>query len=124
MEERPVVEQRYGAARREFIDELYKLGPGVSTTIFINDRSFLLEAGIRLIEQLPEYSRLGRRGMRVVVDPDPFASPRETGQAVVDPTLTTRLIGRQDETDRLAAEERRTAPLREKLWRLLTGRRW
>jgi hypothetical protein len=124
VEDRPVVEQLRGAARQRFVRDLEKLGPPVSTTVYVNDRSMLLEAAIRLIEQLPEYARLGRRGLRIVVDPDPFATQRDVERGAADPQLVTRLIERQDETDRQAAEEREREPWWEKLKRRLTGRRW
>jgi hypothetical protein len=116
------------ARRYEMIEQLDKLGPRLTTKVVVNGRSLLLDAAIRLVENLPEDAKLERRGVLVTIDPDPFASSPNILSALsqAQPAeersrMLTRLIERQEETDRLAEAERMNRSWRNRLARLLIG---
>jgi hypothetical protein len=121
-------EPTYDIRRYEMVAELEKLGPRLSTTVMVNGRALLLDAALRLVEQLPDEARMGRRGIQIFIDPDPFARskipsvPLGGGAADGQAEMLTRLIGRQAETDRLAEQERREGTWWRKVSRALTGR--
>lgn len=114
--------------RYELIAQLEKLGPRLTTRVVVNGRTLLLDAAIRLVEHLPPDAMLGRRGVWITIDPDPFANPTAAASpAGHAPRLEelarmlARLIERQDETDRQAEAEHRGRSWRQRLARLLTG---
>ena len=117
----------YDIRRYEMVAQLEKLGPRFTTSVLVNGRALLLDAAIRLVEQLPEEARMGRRGVQIFVEPDPFAHAKTAAAGIADGArseeearMLTRLIERQDETDRRADEERRDSSWWRKLSRLMT----
>lgn len=120
-------EPRENNRRYELIKQLESLGPRLTTRVVVNGRTLLLDAAIRLVERLPDETGVERRGILISVAPDPFISissaAMSSGQdarPAEQAGMLTRLIERQDETDRLAEEERRGRSWRHRLARLLT----
>lgn len=109
----------YAGLREHFLRDLARAGPP-TTSVSINGRTLSLEAALRLIEQLPGEPSLSRQGLRIAVEPDPFAAG-PSDAAPVDPNLARRLIARQDDTDRAAAEEQRERSWWHRLQRRLRG---
>jgi hypothetical protein len=122
-------EPAYDIRRYELVAALEKLGPRVSTSVVVNGRALLLDAALKLVENLPDDARMGRRGIHIFIDPDPFATAKATAAAPAQVSvpernadMLTRLIERQSETDRLAEQERRDRTWWRKMGRALTGR--
>src|SRR5262245_15265880 len=98
---------RFTATRDGFIGDLERIGPPMTTPVFINGRQLLLDAAIKLIESLPEAATLARRGNTISVTPDPF-----TAQLSLPPIeseaagLVARLLECQDAADREQAQRR------------------
>jgi hypothetical protein len=97
---------------------LTQLGHPLTTSVVINGRSLSVSAAIKLIEELPEDTQLGRRGPQIYIHPDPFALPlTETGRVrrrFDSAELVQRFVDRQNQTDLLEEQQ-----LRQRLWQRL-----
>jgi septation ring formation regulator EzrA len=72
----------------------------------VNGRRLILEAVIRLVEQLDDDYEFKRKGNEVTISPDPLALLEEAVRESSQAELVKRLVERQDASDRQIEHER------------------
>jgi CheY-like chemotaxis protein len=111
-----------GEGRAALIEQLAAMGPRLSTRVAVNGRSLTLDAAIKLIEQLPAESTVGRRWPIISIDPDPFVDHEDGVRPPTSADLQQRRTEHAEQAELVQnLVQRARAERRTSWWRKLLG---